>query len=239
VTGVDAVIFDWGGTLTPWHTIDLHEQWASYSRVYAPDRADELARLLLAAETDAWAAARDSQRSGTIDDVFRQAGVDPTGPRHEEALAAYQAFWEPHTFVDPEVPPLLQDLRQQGLKVGVLSNTLWTRDFHEEVFRRDGLLHLVDGAVYTSEIPWTKPHPEAFRAAMAAVGVTEPSRVVFVGDRLYDDVHGAKQVGMRAVLVPHSHIPAEQRGAVEGEPDAVVHRLSDLRGVLDAWATER
>ena len=36
--------------------------------------------------------------------------------------------------------------------------------------------HLIDGAVYTCEIPWTKPHPEAFLAAMRAVGATDPAR---------------------------------------------------------------
>ena len=36
---------------------------------------------------------------------------------------------------------------------------------------RDEVLHLLDGAVYTSEVPWTKPSPEAFLAAMRAVGV--------------------------------------------------------------------
>jgi putative hydrolase of the HAD superfamily len=24
---VRAVIFDWGGTITPWHTVDLRAQW--------------------------------------------------------------------------------------------------------------------------------------------------------------------------------------------------------------------
>jgi putative hydrolase of the HAD superfamily len=98
------------------------------------------------------------------------------------------------------------------------------------------VLAFLHGAVYTSEIPWTKPHPEAFRAAMAAVGVDDPARCVFVGDRLYDDVHGAKAVGMRAVLIPHSEIPEHQRGPVEGRPDAVIERLADLLAVVDAWS---
>ena len=34
--------------------------------------------------------------------------------------------------------------------------------------------HLIDGDVYTSEIPWTKPSPRAFAAAMEAVGVDRP-----------------------------------------------------------------
>ena len=232
---VDAVIFDWGGTLTPWHTIDLREQWAAYTKVYDPDRWDELAGLLLAAEDEAWRRARDHQRSGTLHDLFRAVGIDPGHERHPDAMAAYHEFWAPHTNIDPDVPELLAALRERGLKVGVLSNTLWPREHHEEVFLRDGVLDLIDGAVYTSEIPWTKPHREAFLAAMAAVEVDDPSRVVFVGDRPYDDVHGAKEVGMRAVLVPHSAIPENQKGHVEGDPDAVVQRLADVLDVVDSW----
>jgi putative hydrolase of the HAD superfamily len=234
--GLDAVIFDWGGTLTPWHTIDSREQWSAYTAVRDPLRADELAGLLSTAEEDAWQRARDHQRSGTLDDTFRSAGIEPAGELHDRALAAYLESWGPHTLIDPDAPALLGALRDLGLKVGVLSNTLWSRGYHEEVFRRDGVLDLIDGAVYTSEIQWTKPHPEAFRAAMTAVGVEDPARVVFVGDRPYDDVHGAKEVGMRAVLVPHSAIPENQKGHVEGDPDAVVQRLSELLPVVEAWA---
>jgi putative hydrolase of the HAD superfamily len=234
-SAVQAVVFDWGGTLTPWHTIDVREQWLRYAEVYDPDGADALANRILAAEDDAWRAGREHQRSATLDEIFRTAGVEPAGKRHDRAMDAYQQFWEPHTFTDPDVPGLLAALHERGIKVGVLSNTLWTREHHEDVFRRDGILHLVDGAVYSSEVPWTKPHPEAFRAALAAVGVTDPARAVFVGDRPFDDIHGAKQVGMRAVLVPHSAIPESQKGHVEGAPDAVIDRLSDLLGVVDSW----
>jgi putative hydrolase of the HAD superfamily len=113
----------------------------------------------------------------------------------------------------------------------VLSNTMWLRSWHEEVFRRDGVLHLIDGAVYSSEIDWTKPHPEAFRAVMAAVGVTDPAACVFVGDRPYDDVHGAKQAGMRAVLIPNSDVPA----FAGAEPDAVIERLAHLASLVETW----
>ena len=92
------------------------------------------------------------------------------------------------------------------------------------MFRRDGVLDLIDGAVYSSEIDWTKPHPEAFLAAMAAVGSTDASRCVFVGDRPWDDIHGAQSVGMRAVLVPNSDVPT----FADAEPDAVISTCSDL-----------
>ncbi|HYN75412.1 MAG TPA: HAD family hydrolase [Candidatus Limnocylindria bacterium] len=232
---VDAVIFDWGGTLTPWHTLDLREQWRAYTAVYDPVRADELAGELLAVEAASWAAARDHHRSATLDGVFVAAGIHPSGATHVAALAAYHQAWEPHTWTDPEVRPLLESLRERGLKVGLLSNTLWTRSYHEYVLERDGILELFDGAVYSSEVPWTKPHPEAFLSAMRILGVGDPSACVFVGDRPFDDIHGAKDVGMRAVLVPHSTIPHDQRGHTEGDPDAVVESLADLLAVVDAW----
>ena len=101
---------------------------------------------------------------------------------------------------------MLLELRRRGIKIGVLSNTMWPRAHHERIFTRDGLIDLIDGAVYSSEIPWTKPHPEAFRAAMAAVGVTRPQDCVYVGDRPFDDVYGAQQAGLRTVLFPNSDV---------------------------------
>ena len=119
--------------------------------------------------------------------------------------------------------------------MGVLSNTLWPRAWHEDFFRRDGVLDLLDGAVYSSDIAWTKPAREAFLAAMEAVGVAQPERCVFVGDRLFDDIWGAGNVGMRTIHVPHSWIPEGQVGHSEGEPDAVVQRLAHVYDVVSAW----
>ncbi len=227
---LEAVIFDWGGTLTPWHAIDFAAEAAALAR--AAVRADETAPELLAqAVQTVWARSRDHHTSATLADVFEEAGL-----RHEEALLAdYREFWDPHTLTDPDVAALLRRLRGDGLRVGVLSNTVWPREWHEEYFRRDGVLDLIDGAVYTSEIPWTKPAPEAFRASMEAVGVHDPAACVFVGDRLFDDIWGAARAGMRTIHVPHSDIPPEQLGHSEGEPDAVTHELAQVYDVVSAW----
>ena len=174
---------------------------------------------------------RDSHTSATVADLFDEVGLE-----HDASLlTGYRAFWEPHTHTDPDVVPLLEGLRRDGVKVGVLSNTIWPRAWHEDFFARDGVLDLIDGAVYTSEIPWTKPAPEAFLAALEAVGVADPARCVYVGDRLFDDIWGAHHAGLRAVLLPHSRIPAEQVGHTEGEPDAVIQSLDELPGIVRSW----
>lgn len=225
---MDAVIFDWGGTLTPWHQIDPGELWLRACAPHFPDdQVAGIAAAICAAERELWQVSRDTGQSATLNHVFAQAGVAAT----EGLLASYYELWDPHTHTDPEVPPLLRDLRERGIRIGVLSNTMWPRTAHERVFRRDEVLGLIDGAVYSSEIPWVKPHREAFRAAMAAIGVTDPGDCVYVGDRPYDDVHGAKSVGMRAVFVPHSNFPPFDAAV----PDAVITRLSELTRHLDGW----
>jgi putative hydrolase of the HAD superfamily len=225
---VQAVIFDWGGTLTPWHSVDISELWRSvFNQHLTGEHADRAAAAVHAAEADLWRLAEREQRSSTLSHIFERAGVTPS----EALLASYSTAWEPHTFTDPDAPALLRHLRERGIKIGVLSNTFWPRAWHEEIFRRDEVLSLIDGAVYTSEIDWTKPHPEAFRAAMAAIGVTDPAGCVFVGDRPIDDVQGAKSVGMRAVLIQGSDVPA----LADAEPDAVISRLAELPPLLESW----
>jgi putative hydrolase of the HAD superfamily len=225
---VRAVIFDWGGTLTPWHGIDHDALWlAVCSQHYPAGEAAAVAAAIRASEASQWRVCETSHRSATLDAVFGRAGVTPSAG----FLASYFSAWDPHTLIDPDAVPLLRELRRRGVKVGVLSNTMWPRSAHERIFARDGVLELIDSAVYTSEIPWVKPHPEAFRSAMRAVGVSDPGSCVFVGDRPYDDVSGAKGVGMRAVLIPNSDVPGFDGAA----PDAVITRLAELPRHLDGW----
>ncbi len=228
---IEAVIFDWGGTLTKWHDIDFHaESLALAQAVVNADHDHHVsAQRLHAAGDTIWGRSRDHQQSATVADLFAEAGLE----HDPDLLTAYFDFWEPHTLTDPEAGPMFTRLREAGLKVGVLSNTIWPREWHEGFFRRDGVLDLIDGDVYSSEIPWTKPSAHAFRAAMDCVGVTDAARCVYVGDRLYDDVWGAHNAGMRAIHVPHSTIPANQIGHTEGEPDAVAHRLSEVPNLVE------
>ena len=115
----DAVIFDWGGTLTRWHDIDFHaESLALAAAVTTVGHDPDAARAALhRAGGVVWGRSREHQQSSTIDDLFDVAGLD-----HDPALlTAYREFWEPHTFTDPEARPLFEQLRGDGVRVGVLA----------------------------------------------------------------------------------------------------------------------
>jgi putative hydrolase of the HAD superfamily len=230
---VDAVIFDWGGTLTPFHTVDLLDLWRVAAQVLAPDNVEAVAAALAAAERRWWDAAMATGRSGTTADVLaaaaRDTGLDVDAALHEAALDAHLDAWTPHTITDPEAAPLLNALRQRGIRTGLLSNTHWPRDWHERWLLRDGVLGLLDARVYTSDLEHTKPHPQAFRAVLGQLGVA-PKDAVFVGDRPVDDISGAKALGMRAVLIPNAMVPGHP-----AEPDARIRRLSELLPLVDGW----
>ena len=67
-----------------------------------------------------------------------------------------------------------------------------------------------------------------------AVGVDDPAACVYVGDRLFDDVWGAHNAGMRAIHVPLSNIPPRQVGHTEGDPDASVTSLAEIPAAVRA-----
>lgn len=232
---LEAVIFDWGGTLTRWRPIDIPATWQAVAAVAVAANPTlslaELGERLAEVDERLWARCRTGGAESTrFADVLAECGL----AEHPDLLAAHLGEWESATELDPDVPAVLSGLRARGLRVGVLSNTIWPRAEHEAWFARDSVLDFIDGAVYSSEIAWAKPHPEAFRAAAAAVGA-EPERVLFVGDRPFEDIHGASQVGMRTALVPFTVIGDHERGPAQGEADAVLERLLDVLDLVDRW----
>jgi putative hydrolase of the HAD superfamily len=231
---VAAVVFDWGGTLTNFHSVDLIDAWRVAARVLAPDREDEVAGALVAAERQVWDRTATTMRSATTHDVLAAAsaatGLDVEAAMHDSAVAAYLDAWTPTTHARPDAVAVLGKLKETGLRTALLSNTHWPRDQHERWLERDGLLDLLDVRVYTSDLDYMKPHPSAFAAAVEPLGVA-PAEVVFVGDRLYDDIHGALSFGMRAVWIRNDAVPAYLV-----EPDDVIDELSDLPAVIAGWS---
>jgi putative hydrolase of the HAD superfamily len=230
---IDAVLFDWGGTLTPFHDVDLLDLWRVAAQVLAPDRVDEVATALLAAEDEVWAEVRATCRSATTEQVIARAsersGLDVEEAVHGAALAAYLDSWTSHTHARPDAAEVLMSLREQGLRTGMLSNTHWPREWHERWLERDGLIELLDARVYTCELTHVKPHRVAFEALVDAVDV-DPTRSVFVGDRQVDDIGGAHAMGMRTV-----HIPSGLSPGGEVEADAVITELAELLAVVEGW----
>lgn len=231
---IEAVVFDWGGTLSEFADVEMIDMWRLAARHLAPAREDELVRRLVDVEEASWREVRDHQTSTTLSTLLAtasaQLGLDVAEAVLEEAATHHLDSWTPHIVHDPDAAPTLAALRDAGYRIGLLSNTHWPRAFHEHFLERDGLDSLIDVRCYTSEMERTKPHPDAFRTVLAELGVDDPRRAVFVGDRPHDDIWGSQQLGMKAVLRPNALVPG-----YEVEPDAVIGRLLELVDIVDKW----
>ena len=234
MTSVEAVVFDWGGTLSSFAEIDLADMWTLAARHFDPDREDEIRKHLLAVENETFARSVTDQRSATLREILEQAsaelGLDVTEAVLEEAGTHYLDSWTPHIVHEPDAVATLSELKRRNLRTGLLSNTHWPRAFHEHFLERDGLAHLLDVRLYTSELRHMKPHPSVFAEALAQLGIDDPSKAVFVGDRLHDDVFGGRQAGFKTVWRRNTFVPRH-----DVEPDATIDTLSELPGVLDRW----
>jgi HAD superfamily hydrolase (TIGR01549 family) len=118
--------------------------------------------------------------------------------------------------------PVLAELRERGLKIGLLSNS--SRDLDDF-----GAHHgIAADAVLTSRVHGkTKPHEAIFRAMLGLLEVAA-GEAVMVGDTVEDDVEGAVAVGMRALLL-------DRQGLYPG----IFDRLADLRGLPAALGLPR
>jgi len=232
---IEAVIFDWGGTLSHWIAQErVPEFWRIAAQHLDATAADTLADRLLEAESVVWAEVRGAQRSGRIDEIMRAAlalhELEVADELFAGATSVYLDAWERELRHKADALPTLAALKSLGLKTALLSNTHWPREFHETLLRRDGLTEFIDARLYTSEMTHVKPHPIVFKQVLKAVDA-RAERTVFVGDRRYDDMYGAQALGMRTVLV----LPSPENDDYDVTPDATITELSELVGILDGW----
>ena len=122
--------------------------------------------------------------------IIRGMGGDADSA-YECAVAMTQA-WEhaAHFELYEDAPPVLEELRALGLKLGLVSNT--GRDL--DAFIAHHRLR-VDAALGSGAFCRTKPHPTIFRAVLERLEV-EPEEAAMVGDSIEDDVEGARASGI-------------------------------------------
>ena len=121
-----------------------------------------------------------------------------------------------------DVLPVLDELRTERLKLGLVSNGI--RDL--TAFVAHHRLE-VDAIVDSRTHGYVKPHPTIFQAALDRLGVGA-GEVAMVGDSLEEDVEGARALGMHAILVDR-----------DDRYPHVADRLTDLYGLPAALGLSR
>jgi len=119
----------------------------------------------------------------------------------------------------PEAAPVLAALREQGYRLGIVSNWSWNLRDRVPQAGLDGFFEIVWASAYAGCI---KPHPGIFHQVLAQMSLAAGS-ALYVGDAYQYDVVGARNAGIDVALL--------DRKGTAGDPDCPVIR--DLWGVFD------
>ncbi len=168
----------------------------------ATERSTEELRRAFAAEYTRAVKEAGQGRTVTPAEQVRRAGlatgrlVDPN--RYLERLGA--VVGDLGFQRAPGALEFLEGLREDGYRLGVISNTVGEPGaFLRPALRAMGVERLVNAIVFSDEHPWTKPAPEIFRETLHQLSAT-PDEAVHVGDG-WSDIEGARRAGLRAGIL--------------------------------------
>ncbi len=128
--------------------------------------------------------------------ILKEAGIEATRELLLTLLGKMQQF-KPKLVLFDDVAPALTDLQSRGLILGLISNvdSDITPMLHEL-----GLNSWLQVVVTSQEVGYNKPQPEIFQAALKQARV-RASEALYVGDQYRIDIVGAKNAGIKGVLL--------------------------------------
>jgi putative hydrolase of the HAD superfamily len=233
---IQAVFFDWGDTLMGYEGVATDDFALARTQLgLAALRRDGLPEPAAIGEwfqrrgPDFFAVDREDEADylAVLAACFSELGCKLTDD--DVLLYAQAALWEGELDVASGGHELLDELRDRSLKIAIVSNTALPWSLLEPAFSRQELIDRVDAIVLSSEVGKRKPHAAIFERALGEVGVSA-ERTLFVGDRRYQDVLGAKMLGMRTVLARWFRDDVNPDGA---EPDFAVDDPLDVLAIVE------
>jgi HAD superfamily hydrolase (TIGR01509 family) len=178
---IRALLCDWGGVLM--RSVDPRPRLAWERRLGLPPTA--LADQVFS--SDAWQQAQHGQAS--LAEVWAEVG-ERLGLTAEETAALSHDFWAGDQ-IDQGLVALLRDLREQGLRLALLSNH--TREL-PRLIARLGLDGLFQEQIISATAGASKPDPAIYWQALERLGVAA-EETVFVDDWGVN-VAAARQLGL-------------------------------------------
>jgi HAD superfamily hydrolase (TIGR01549 family) len=241
-----AIIFDMGGTLMrfvrpgsgSWRELETPGIRGIYRYLVeqghpVASAEDAFVEAMFARLAEGWEQSTGGHISLRAVDWIAAGAADHAVTLDEAALfAAARMYARPlreGLTAAPGAVETLAALRDQGYRVGLISNTIWPAELHLEDLEEIGVLPYLEHLSFSGELGVWKPNPQIFQHVLEALDAT-PDLAVFVGDSPREDILGAQAVGMRAVWVRSPEFPLG-----EVQPDAIITTIPELLPILERW----
>lgn len=237
------VLFDLGSTL-----IYFSGDWHTITRQSLIDLVNTLLQAGLKLDAEVFRA----QLQARLDTYFNQrecelvehtTGAILCGLLAEQGYAdlpeklierAMQAMYQPGEAwwqLEPETLPALELLRQQGYRLGMISNAADDANV-QRLVDQAGIRPYFDVILTSAGMGIRKPHPHIFLAALATWQAA-PSQAVMVGDTLNADILGANNAGIFSVWVTRRAAPNDNP-VPAARPEATMENVGELPELLSS-----
>jgi putative hydrolase of the HAD superfamily len=203
---IRAVIFDCYSTLIDIRTNERKEEVSKYISLYlqyygARIDATRL-KSALSLETERYLQSRE-ERYAEVDleivfqDILKKEGLENCFLA-ESCCKLLRVLSRERFELFPDSIPVLKEMKRSGYPLGVVSDA--QKVFCWEEGEILGLNRFFDCIVLSTQFGFRKPDPRLFTIACALVDIP-PADAVYIGNDPETDVKGAKQIGMRAILL--------------------------------------
>jgi putative hydrolase of the HAD superfamily len=121
---------------------------------------------------------------------------------------------------------ILKRLRRLGYKIGLITNCSADVPF---LWKKTEFSHLFDARIFSASVGMKKPDPQIYKLACEQLTV-EPSECLYFGDGDSNELEGASQYGMDAVMIRD---PNEKDPYRIVEVDWKGHKIENFTEILD------
>ncbi|MDP1552270.1 MAG: TIGR02253 family HAD-type hydrolase [Methanobacteriaceae archaeon] len=130
----------------------------------------------------------------------------------------------------PETISTLINIKAKGYRLGVISNGITIKQWEKLI--RLGIYPFFDEVVTSDEVGFEKPHGRIFEEALNRMGCSA-EKSVMIGNKFTEDIMGAVNAGMSAILVNSKLTPEEEKRIEEEKLDVkVISNISELENIL-------
>lgn len=209
---IDAVIFDLGETLLNFGRLNksiLFEDAVRNSYNYLKELSAPVDSYRLYRFFHLWGIRWHLLRSWITGNDFnslellasygRKRNFDLTDTQWEELNWRWYQGLSELGQIEPGTAKALKELSDMGLRVGLLSNTFVHKCCLERHLEDEGLLQYLPQRYYSYDFDYRKPDLRIFQDVAEKMDIPA-ERMIYVGDRMDNDVNGSLTAGMLPVL---------------------------------------
>ena len=132
--------------------------------------------------------------------------------------------------VRPEAAEALEKLKSFGLKMGIISNVLSSKQVPNDL-KRYGLEKYFSPVITSADFGRVKPHPSIFTYAAECAGV-KPEECLYIGNSPMKDVKGAKAGGFLGAVQIIYDLNSASDICSDAEPDYLIKSLLELPDIV-------